>query len=101
MGSIRIPNFPAFCSPPFELRCNPHCHSVTLSSEKWALTNPFFLDASEEARLPGARLGLLAALCFPRCDAGQLLAITKFLIVLVHWTDKPQSAYADEEIFDP
>ncbi|EJF61988.1 terpenoid synthase [Dichomitus squalens LYAD-421 SS1] len=101
MGSIRIPNFPAFCSPHFELRCNAHCHTVTLSSEKWALANPLFLDADEESRLTGARLGLLAALCFPTCDAGQLLSITKFLIILVHWTDKPRSLYADEEIFDP
>ncbi len=101
MGSIRIPNFPAFCSPHLDLRCNVHCHTVTLSSEKWALSNPLFLDADEEARLPGARLGLLAALCFPACDAGQLLAISKWLIVLVHWTDRPRSLYADEEIFDP
>ncbi|KAI0739545.1 terpenoid synthase [Daedaleopsis nitida] len=101
MGSIRIPNFPAFCSPHFDLRCNIHCHSVSLSSEKWALQNPLFLDRDEEERLPGARLGLLASLCFPACDAGQLLAITKWLIVLTHWTDRPRSLYADEEILDP
>ena len=101
MGSIRIPNFPAFCSPHFELRCNAHCLPVTLSSEKWALASPLFLDADEESRLPGARLGLLAALCFPTCDAGQLLAITKFLVILIHWVDRPRSLYADEEIFDP
>ncbi|RPD53906.1 terpenoid synthase [Lentinus tigrinus ALCF2SS1-7] len=101
MGSIRIPNFPAFCSPHFDLRCNTHCRSISLSAEKWALSDPLFLDVEEEARLPGARLGLLASLCFPTCDAGQLLAITKWLIVLTHWTDRPRSLYADEEIFDP
>ena len=101
MGSIRIPNFPAFCSPHFDLRCNTHCHTISLSSEKWALSIPLFLDAEEEAHLPGARLGLLASLCFPTCDPGQLLAITKWLIVLTHWTDRPRSLYADEEIFDP
>ena len=102
MGSIRIPNFPAFCCPShFELRCNPHCYSVTLSAEKWALATPLFLDADEEAHLPGTRLGLLAALCFPACDPGQLLAVTKFLIVLQHWTDRPRALYADEEVFDP
>ncbi|KAI0668209.1 terpenoid synthase [Trametes maxima] len=101
MGSIRIPNFPAFCNPHFDLRHNPHCRAVTLASEKWALSTPLFLDAEEEARLPSARLGLLAALCFPTCDASQLLAITKFLIVILHWMDRPRSLYADEEIFDP
>ncbi|KAI8977782.1 terpenoid synthase [Trametes punicea] len=101
MGSIRIPNFPALCNAHFELRSNPHCRHVTLASEKWALSTPLFLDADEEARLPGARLGLLAALCFPSCDASQLLAITKFLIVILHWTDRPRSLYADEEMLDP
>ena len=75
MGSIRIPNFPILCNAHFELRSNQHCSHVTLSSEKWALANPLFLDAEEEAHLPGARLGLLASLCFPTCDPGQLLAI--------------------------
>ncbi|KAI0354460.1 terpenoid synthase [Trametes cingulata] len=101
MGSIRIPNFPALCSPHFDLRSNPHCRAVTHLAEKWALSTPLFLDADEEARLPGARLGLLAALCFPTCDASQLLAVTKFLIVVMHWMDRPRSLYADEEIFDP
>ena len=101
MGSIRIPNFPAFCCPHFELRCNAHCRTTTLASEKWALATPLFLDADEEARLPGTRFGLLAALCFPACDAGQLLAITKFLIVLQHWKDRPRALYADEEVLDP
>ncbi|KAH9895693.1 terpenoid synthase [Cubamyces lactineus] len=101
MGSIRIPNFPILCNAHFELRSNQHCSHVTLSSEKWALSSPLFLDAEEEARLPGARLGLLAALCFPTCDASQLLAITKFLIVMLHWTDRPRSLYADEEMLDP
>ncbi|KAL1943532.1 hypothetical protein VTO73DRAFT_3977 [Trametes versicolor] len=101
MGSIRIPNFPAFCNPYLELRSNPHCHAISLSAEKWALSTPLFLDAEEEARLPGARLGLLAALCFPTCDASQLFAITKFLIVITHWVDRPRSLYADEEAFDP
>ena len=40
-------------------------------------------------------------LCFPTCDASQLLAITKFLVVIVHWVDRPRSLYADEEAFDP
>ncbi|CDO76822.1 hypothetical protein BN946_scf185033.g19 [Trametes cinnabarina] len=101
MGSIRLPNFPALCNAHFELRSNPHCRHVTLASEKWALSTPLFLDADEEARLPGARLGLLAALCFPTCDASQLLAITKFLIVVLHWVDRPRSLYADEEMLDP
>ncbi|KAI0370764.1 hypothetical protein BV20DRAFT_966283 [Pilatotrama ljubarskyi] len=101
MGSIRIPNFPAFCSPHFELRSNPHCRAVTHLAEKSAFSTPLFLDAEEEVRLPGARLGLLAALCFPTCDASQLLAVTKFLIVVMHWMDRPRSLYADEEIFDP
>ncbi|KAI0773127.1 terpenoid synthase [Trametes elegans] len=101
MGSIRIPNFPAFCSPYFDLQTNHRCHATTLAAEKWASSDPLFLDAEEEAQLPGARLGLLAALCFPRCDEGQLLAVTKFLIVVLHWTDRPRSLYADEEIFDP
>ncbi|KAI9065747.1 terpenoid synthase [Trametes sanguinea] len=101
MGSIRLPNFPALCNAHFELRSNPHCRHVTLASEKWALSTPLFLDADEEARLPGARLGLLAALCFPTCDASQLLAITKFLIVILHWVDRPRSLYADEEMLDP
>ncbi|KAH9850998.1 terpenoid synthase [Lenzites betulinus] len=101
MGSIRIPNFPAFCHPDFDLQTNPHCHAVSLAAEKWALATPLFLDAEEEGRLPGARPGLLAALCFPTCDASQLLAITQYLIVLMHWMDRPRSLYADEEAFDP
>ncbi|KAH9912960.1 terpenoid synthase [Epithele typhae] len=101
MGSIRVPNFPAFCCPQFELRCSSHCRAVSQQAEKWALSTSLFLDAQEEARLPGARIGLLASLCFPAADLGQLLAITKFLIIMQHWVDRPPSLYADEEIFDP
>ena len=98
MGSIRMPNFPAFCCPHFELRCSPHCHSTLVASEKWALSTPLFLDPDEEAALPGLRFGLLAALCFPTADPGPLLAVAKFLIVLHHWTDRPSALYLDYKL---
>ena len=44
--------------------------------------------ARERERLPGLRLGLLAALCLPTADHPQVVRAAQFLTLLVHWWDR-------------
>lgn len=65
----------------FELHVNPWCHPVTVASEKWMLE---ILEPEEFATLPLMKMGLLASLCFPSCDAPQLRLLTDFLTLLLY-----------------
>ncbi|GBE86093.1 terpenoid synthase [Sparassis crispa] len=99
--SIQLPNLVALCAD-FELRSNSRCHAVSSTAERWALASTF-LDEEERRTFPGLRPGLLAALCYPTCDAAQLLRLAQFFVLLIHWVDKEDvSEDADAEAaFDP
>jgi len=94
--NLQLPHLVSF-SECFELRTNRHCRAVSAASKKWALESNF-LDEDERRNIHGLQAGLLASLAYPTCDVAQLLLISQFLIILVHWTDKsPMLAAA---IFD-
>ena len=89
--SYKLPDL-AILTRTFELRTNQNCRAVSVASEKW-LSEPVngtdILDASEREALGGGvetglllRLGLLASLCYPTCDAQQLRLATDFLGLL-------------------
>lgn len=83
-ASFQIPDLLNFCRS-FDLRANCHCRAATIASEKWlssdGLSNAFL--ASEECKtLQSTKIGLLASLCFPTCDAPQLRLITDFFSLL-------------------
>ena len=72
----------------FELRTNRYCRLVTLASENWLLglktaDHHHLLTESEQSTLHSTKLGLLAALCFPTCDATPLRLLTDFLSFLI------------------
>ena len=85
--SYQIPNLPTLCGDAFELRTNRHCRVATQASQQWAQAQGF-LDAEETDALKGARLGLLAALCFTTCDAPQLQLAADFVTLMFHWWDR-------------
>jgi hypothetical protein len=86
--SYKLPNLVALTRP-FELRTNQNCRAVSFASEQWLLEPTDALDASGREALHDAktglsqRSGLLAALCYPTCDAPQLRLVTDFLGLLV------------------
>lgn len=86
MTSYQIPDLPTLCGDTFELRTNRHCRAAGEASAAWVRERGF-LDARAAAALPGARLGLLAALCFSTADAPQLRLAADFLALLMHWWD--------------
>lgn len=85
--SYQIPNLPSLCGDEFELRTNRHCRAATEASKKWVQERGF-LDEDETEGLKGARLGLLAALCFTTCDSAQLQLTTDFVTLMFHWWDR-------------
>ena len=75
---------------PFELQTNRSCRVVTLAAEAWLVGLKhdindlgYVLTESEQSSLPAMKIGLLAALCFPRCDGTPLRLLTDFLHFLV------------------
>ena len=68
-----------------ELRTNRFCPFATDTSEKWIFeeTNNC-VSPTELSYLRSTKLGLLAALCFPTCDAPQLRLLTDFLTMLFY-----------------
>lgn len=66
---------------PLELRTNRHCKSTTDASAAWAAAE---LNLTETAHgyLGTAKIGLLAGLCFPKCDAPQLRILTDFMTLV-------------------
>jgi hypothetical protein len=67
-----------------ELRTNPHCRFVTDGYENWISGEPNMLTANELTYLRPAKLGLLAALCFPTCDVPQLRILTDFIVTMFY-----------------
>ena len=68
-----------------ELRTNRFCPFATDTSEKWfseEINN--CISPAELSYLRSTKLGLLAALCFPTCDAPQLRLLTDFLTMLFY-----------------
>ncbi|GJE99678.1 terpenoid synthase [Phanerochaete sordida] len=86
-SSYQIPDLPALFLPHFKLRTNTHCRAATADALAWA-ASAGFLSARERERLPGLRLGLLAALCLPTADHPQVVRAAQFLALLVHWWDR-------------
>ncbi|KAH7926001.1 terpenoid synthase [Leucogyrophana mollusca] len=77
-ASVQLPDLLASTSP-FELRTNRHCRSVSSASEKWL--KEVGVDVGDQWRK--TKVGLLAALCYPRADPTQLRLVTDFLSLLV------------------
>ena len=67
-----------------ELRTNQFCPFATDTSEKWFFEETNFISPAELSYLRSTKLGLLAALCFPTCDAPQLRLLTDFLTILFY-----------------
>jgi hypothetical protein len=67
-----------------ELRTNRFCPFATGTSEKWFFEETNCLSPAELSYLRSTKLGLLAALCFPTCDAPQLRLLTDFLTMLFY-----------------
>lgn len=93
--SYQLPDLYSLSHTFTELRTNRFCHRITLESESWLLnlnnvtSNPddtkrLVLDEFERTKLRGMKAGLLAALCFPTCDASQLRLTSDFLSLLIY-----------------
>ena len=67
-----------------ELRTNRFCRFATDTSEKWFFEETNCISPAELSYLRSTKLGLLAALCFPTCDAPQLRLLTDFLTMLFY-----------------
>ena len=67
-----------------ELRTNRFCPFATATSEKWFLEEINIISPAELSYLRSTKLGLLASLCFPTCDAPQLRLLTDFLTILFY-----------------
>lgn len=97
--SYQLPELPSFFRS-FEVHTNRHCRNVSIASEAWLTRGGFggVVPATTTASAPinrrrnsgstrsryrGAKIGLLAALCYPACDAPQLRLATDFLSLLI------------------
>ncbi|KZT30219.1 terpenoid synthase [Neolentinus lepideus HHB14362 ss-1] len=89
VNSFQLPDLRSFCQPHFELRVNPRCRNATTLSECWIMDNGF-MHRNQKPGLRGAKLGLLAATCYPTCDLGQLRFITDFMSLLIFSTKSMQ-----------
>ena len=67
-----------------ELRTNRFCPFATDTSENWFSKETNCISPAELSYLRSTKLGLLAALCFPTCDAPQLRLLTDFLTMLFY-----------------
>ena len=81
--SFQIPDLLGTISP-LELRTNRFCRFATDTSEKWFFEQTNCLSPTELSYLRSTKFGLLAALCFPTCDAPQLRLLTDFLTILFY-----------------
>lgn len=81
--SFQLPDLLGIISP-LELRTNRFCRFVTDASEKWFVEETNCLSQAELSYLRSTKFGLLAALCFPTCDAPQLRLLTDFLTMLFY-----------------
>ena len=67
-----------------ELRTNRFCPFATSTSEQWFFEETDCISPAELSYLRSSKLGLLASLCFPTCDAPQLRLLTDFLTMLFY-----------------
>lgn len=83
-----------------ELRTNRFCRFATDTSEKWVFEETNCISRAELSYLHSTKLGLLAALCFPTCDAPQLRLLTDLLTMLFYSNIRPFSfpGYSDASI---
>ncbi|KAF8151522.1 isoprenoid synthase domain-containing protein [Crassisporium funariophilum] len=82
-----------------ELRTNRHCRFATDTSERWfsEVSGGEILTENELSYLHTTKIGLLAALCFPTCDAPQLRLLTDFL-TLLFYSNKRSSEYSGKAV---
>ena len=83
MSSFQLPDVLGIIKS-LELRANRFCRFATDTSEKWFFEETNCLSPAELSYLRSTKLGLLAALCFPACDAPQLRLLTDFLTMLFY-----------------
>ncbi|EDR02543.1 uncharacterized protein LACBIDRAFT_309500 [Laccaria bicolor S238N-H82] len=87
----------------FDLHTNHSCRFASESSQKWLsnLTDTDngtpVLSPRERSGITSMKMGLLAALCFPRCDAPQLRLLTDFLTLLFISNARVFSSSDEEE----
>ena len=81
--SFQLPDLLGIISS-LELRTNRFCPFATDTSEKWFFEETNCISPAELSYLRSTKLGLLAALCFPTCDAPQLRLLTDFLTMLFY-----------------
>ena len=67
-----------------ELRTNRFCRFATDTSERWFFEEIDCFSPTELSYLRSTKFGLLAALCFPTCDAPQLRLLTDLLTMLFY-----------------
>ncbi|KIK64099.1 hypothetical protein GYMLUDRAFT_40342 [Collybiopsis luxurians FD-317 M1] len=75
--SYQLPDLLSLFQSYHDLSINKHCRSASLSSEEWVRgVAQEVIPPSICSGLPGMKLGLLAACCFPSCDLNQLILVT-------------------------
>lgn len=82
---IRLPDLILHC--PFELRINPRCRQASLASDKWLHEGRSAIDGNLLDVDGDVKAGLLAAMCYPTVDYGQLRVCCDFLNLLAHFDD--------------
>lgn len=82
-GAYQLPDLLSLTRP-FELRTNKHCRAVTDASEAWFSHDlpRVVLEDDERDRIPSAKFGLLATLCYPTCDFPQLRIATDLVTAI-------------------
>ncbi|KAH7910078.1 isoprenoid synthase domain-containing protein [Hygrophoropsis aurantiaca] len=81
-ASVQLPDLLS-ASSSFQLRTNRHCRSVSVASEKWLRD----VGVDVGANWKKVKVGLLAAVCYPRADPTQLRFATDFLSLLISADD--------------
>ncbi|KAF5319304.1 hypothetical protein D9619_008467 [Psilocybe cf. subviscida] len=105
--SFQLPDLLTLISS-LELRTNPHCRIASEASEEWITKTRGILLLSEEdlLLLRSTKIGLLAALCFPTCDAPQLRLLIDFMSLLLYsgiqlYADDKSGSEKDNELSMP
>ncbi|KZT01964.1 terpenoid synthase [Laetiporus sulphureus 93-53] len=101
---LQLPHLISYCDA-FELRTNPHCRTVADKAKKWVVDSNTggFLSEQERRAFCGLQATLLISLCYPTCDAAQLLAITQMFTLMIHCMDSSQitaQSAATQRAFD-
>ncbi|ESK89940.1 hypothetical protein Moror_788 [Moniliophthora roreri MCA 2997] len=75
---------------PFDLRTNKSCRTIGIESEQWLTDlsseleyDDTTLKPAEVQLIPKLKIGLLASLCFPTCDAPQLRLASDFWALII------------------